>query len=189
REVEDYVILHEVGRGGMGVVYQAQHRGLRRMVALKMILAGGVASEGQRHRFRREAGLAARVQHPNIVQVYEGGLHEGRPFVAMEWVDGGTLADRLGGEAWPPGAAAGFVETLARAIDAAHRRGVVHRDLKPSNILLQPDPGAEPGGLPVEAIPKIADFGLARAIDAEAGLTSTGLAGRDPRDHAPGADP
>ncbi len=118
--VGEYVILCEVGRGGMGVVYQAQHRGLRRMVALKMILAGGFASEAQRQRFRREAELAARVQHPNIVQVYEVGLHDGRPFIAMEWVDGGTLAERLGGEARPPREDARFVETLARAIDAAH---------------------------------------------------------------------
>ena len=122
-EVGQYVVLGEVGRGGMGVVYQARHRDLRRLVALKMILAGGFASEAQRQRFRREAELAARVQHPHIVQVYEVGLHDGRPFLAMEWVDGGTLADRLGGDPWPPHAAAGLVETLARAIDVAHRRG------------------------------------------------------------------
>src|SRR5262249_3760235 len=101
-QVGEYVILREDGRGGMGGVYQARHRGLRRLVALKMILAGGFASEAQRQRFRREAELAARMQHPNIVQVYEVGLHDGRPFLAMEWVDGGTLADRIGGEPWPP---------------------------------------------------------------------------------------
>jgi hypothetical protein len=144
RDVGKYIILREVGRGGMGVVYQARHRELRRLVALKMILAGEFASEAQRQRFRREAELAARVQHPNIVQVYEVGLHDGRPFLAMEWVDGGTLADRLGGEAWAPNEAARFVETLVRAIDAAHRRGVVHRDLKPSNILLQTDACSRP---------------------------------------------
>ena len=103
----------------MGVVYQARHRGLRRLVALKMILAGGFASEAQRQRFRREAELAARVQHANIVQIYEVGVHDGHPFLAMEWVGGGTLADRIGGDPWPPAEAARLVETLARAIDRA----------------------------------------------------------------------
>src|SRR5262249_59705605 len=118
-----YPTRREVGRGGRGVVCQARHRGLRRLVALKTILAGGFASEVQRQRFRREAELAARVQHPHIVQVYEVGLHDGHPFLVMEWVDGGTLADWLDGEPWPPHAAAHLVETLARAIDAAHRGG------------------------------------------------------------------
>ena len=180
-----YVVLSEVGRGGMGVVYQARHRELRRLVALKMILAGGFASEAQRQRFRREAELAARVQHPHIVQVYEVGLHDGRPFLAMEWVDGGTLTDRLGGDPWPPRAAAGLVESLARAIDAAHRKGVVHRDLKPSNILLQSDAGAAADGPLAGAIPKIADFGLARGIDADSSLTATGLAVGTPEYMAP----
>lgn len=184
-EVGQYVVLGEVGRGGMGVVYQARHRDLRRLVALKMILAGGFASEVQRQRFRREAELAARVQHPHIVQVYEVGLHDGRPFLAMEWVDGGTLADRLGGAPWPPRAAAGLVETLARAIDAAHRKGVIHRDLKPSNILLQTDLGAAVGGPLAGAIPKVADFGLARALDAEGSLTWTGLTVGTPEYMAP----
>jgi eukaryotic-like serine/threonine-protein kinase len=184
-EVGDYLILREVGRGGMGVVYHAQHRGLRRMVALKMILAGGFASEAQRERFRREAELAARVQHPNIVQVYDVGLHDGRPFLAMEWVAGGTLADRRGGEPWPAREAAGFLESVARAIEAAHQRGVVHRDLKPSNILLQDERSAAPDALPADAIPKIADFGLARALDAETGLTSTGMAVGTPEYMAP----
>src|SRR5262249_38398143 len=113
-DVGQYVVLGEVGRGGMGGVYKAQDRALRRTVALKMILAGAFASEVQRQRFRREAELAARVQHPHIVQVYEVGLHDGRPFLAMEWVGGGSLADRLGGDPWPPHAAAGLIETLAR---------------------------------------------------------------------------
>ena len=184
-EVGQYVILGEVGRGGMGVVYQARHRDLRRLVALKMILAGGFASEVQRQRFRREAELAARVQHPHIVQVYEVGLHDGGPFLAMEWVAGGTLADRLGGDPWPPHAAAGLIETLARAIDVAHRNGVVHRDLKPSNILLQTAAGAAAEGPLAGAIPKVADFGLARAIDADGSLTSTGLTVGTPEYMAP----
>lgn len=183
-EVGQYVVLGEVGRGGMGVVYQARHRDLRRLVALKMILAGGFASETQRQRFRREAELAARVQHPHIVQVYEVGLHDGRPFLAMEWVDGGTLADRLG-DPWPPHAAAGLVESLARAINVAHRKGVIHRDLKPSNILLQTDAGAAADGPLAGVIPKVADFGLARALDAEGSLTWTGLTVGTPEYMAP----
>src|SRR6516165_10611928 len=149
QRVGDYDILAEVGRGGMGVVYQARHRGLHRLAALKMVLAGEFASPAQEVRFRLEAELAARVQHPNIVQVYEVGSYQGRPFLAMEWVEGGSLGDRLDGKPWPPGEAAALVETLARAVHAAHREGVVHRDLKPANILLQEgeggrktDPGA-----------------------------------------------
>jgi serine/threonine protein kinase len=184
-EVGHYVVLGEVGRGGMGVVYQARHRELRRLVALKMILAGGFASEVQRQRFRREAELAARVQHPHIVQVYEVGLHDGHPFLAMEWVAGGSLADRLGDDPWPPQAAAGLIETIARAIDVAHQSGVVHRDLKPSNILLQTGAGAAADGPLAGAIPKVADFGLARAMDADGSLTATGLTMGTPEYMAP----
>jgi eukaryotic-like serine/threonine-protein kinase len=184
-EVGQYVVLGEVGRGGMGVVYQARHRDLRRLVALKMILAGGFASEVQRQRFRREAELAARVQHPHIVQIYEVGLHDGRPFLAMEWVAGGSLAGRLGDDPWPPHAAAGLIETLAQAIDVAHQSGVVHRDLKPSNILLQTGAGAAAAGPLAGAIPKVADFGLARAMDADGSLTSTGLTLGTPEYMAP----
>ena len=136
RQVGDYDILAEVGRGGMGVVYKARHRGLHRLAALKMVLAGEFASPAQELRFRLEAELAARVRHPNIVQVYEIGSYEGRPFLALEWVEGGSLANRLDGKPWPPGEAAALVETLARAIHVAHGEGVVHRDLKPANILL-----------------------------------------------------
>jgi WD40 repeat protein/serine/threonine protein kinase len=135
-QVGDYDILAEVGRGGMGVVYQARHRGLNRLAALKMVLAGEFASPTQELRFRLEAELAARVQHHNIVQVYEIGSYEGRPFLALEWVAGGSLANRLDGTPWPPGEAAALTETLARAIEVAHGAGVVHRDLKPANILL-----------------------------------------------------
>jgi eukaryotic-like serine/threonine-protein kinase len=135
-QVGDYDILGEVGRGGMGVVYKARHRRLNRLVALKMVLAGEFASSSQELRFRLEAELAARVQHPNIVQVYEIGTHEGRPFLALEWVEGGSLVSRLHGEPWPPHEAASLIETLARAIHVAHGEGVVHRDLKPANVLL-----------------------------------------------------
>ncbi len=125
------------------------------------------------------------MQHPHIIQVYEVGLHDGRPFLAMEWVGGGSLADRLGGDPWPPHAAAGLIETLARAIDVAHQSGVVHRDLKPSNILLQTGAGAAAEGPLAGAIPKVADFGLARAMDADGSLTATGLTLGTPEYMAP----
>jgi eukaryotic-like serine/threonine-protein kinase len=186
REIANYEILREVGRGGMGVVYLAQHKGLRRLVALKMILAGGFASEVQRQRFQREAELAARVQHPNIVQVFEAGIYDGRPFIAMEWVSGATLADRMGTEPWPAPAAARLIETLAHAIDAAHREGIIHRDLKPSNILLKTDAaGGETSGPLAGAVPKIADFGLARLIEGNDRLTSTGVTVGTPEYMAP----
>src|SRR5262245_3650765 len=175
-QVGDYEVLAEVGRGGMGVVYKARHRNLNRLAALKMVLAGEFASPAQELRFRLEAELAARVRHPNIVQVYEIGSYQGRSFVALEWVDGGSLADRLDGRPWPPGAAASLLETIARAIHVAHGEGVVHRDLKPANILLQRD-GDERSHVqeesrrsgfvvdPASYLPKITDFGLARPIE------------------------
>jgi eukaryotic-like serine/threonine-protein kinase len=185
REVGPYVVLREVGRGGMGVVYQARHGDLERPVALKMILAGDFASEVHRQRFRREAELAARIQHPNIVQVYEIAVHQGRPYLALEWCDGGSLAARIGPEGWPPRQAAAHVATLTEAIEAAHRRGVVHRDLKPSNILLQSS--RDPGALGAKGIPtpKVADFGLALALERESGLTSTGQTVGTPEYMAP----
>jgi WD40 repeat protein len=148
----------------MGVVYRARHRGLHRPAALKMILAGEFASPAQELRFRLEAELAARVRHPNIVQVYEVGTHDGRPFLALEWVDGGSLADRLDGKPWPPDEAAALVETLARAVHAAHGEGVVHRDLKPANVLLAADGTA-----------KVTDFGLAQPVEGGRSLTQSGL--------------
>jgi hypothetical protein len=137
KHVGDYDILAEVGRGGMGVVYKARHRRLHRLAALKMVLAGEFASPIQERRFHLEAELAARLQHPNIVQLYEIGTHEGRPFLALEWVEGGSLANLLDGTPWLPAEAAAIIETLARAIHVAHCEGVVHRDLKPANILWQ----------------------------------------------------
>ncbi|HEY7326431.1 MAG TPA: protein kinase [Gemmataceae bacterium] len=189
RQVGDYEILAEVGRGGMGVVYKARHRGLNRLAALKMVLAGEFASATQELRFRLEAELAARVQHPNIVQVYEIGSYEGRPFLALEWVEGGSLANRLDGKPWPTGEAAALIETLARAIDVAHGEGVVHRDLKPANILIQDSGGrrqesateertAVPSDscrLTPDSCPKITDFGLAQTTKAGQTMTQSGF--------------
>lgn len=169
RQIQDYDLLCEVGRGGMGVVYKARHRGLNRLAALKMILTGEFASPTQELRFRLEAELAARVQHPNIVHVYEIGTYEGRPFLALEWVEGGSLASRLDGTPWPPDDAAALIETLARAIDAAHSEGVVHRDLKPANILL----GVEGGGWRVEGRRSRAEDGGAR-LESEGGRVEGG---------------
>jgi WD40 repeat protein/tRNA A-37 threonylcarbamoyl transferase component Bud32 len=184
KQVGDYEILAEVGRGGMGVVYKSRHRGLHRLAALKMVLAGEFASPTQELRFRLEAELAARVQHPNIVQVYEIGSYEGRPFLALEWVEGGSLANHLDGKPWPPGEAAALIETLARAIDVAHSEGVVHRDLKPANILLaKPEtrnPKSEEAGSDLgfgnsDFLPKITDFGLAQTIEGGQTMTQSGF--------------
>jgi WD40 repeat protein/tRNA A-37 threonylcarbamoyl transferase component Bud32 len=170
KQVGEYDILAEVGRGGMGVVYKARHRTLHRLAALKMVLAGEFASPTQQLRFRLEAELAARVQHPNFVQLYEIGTHDGRPLLAMEWVEGGSLAEGLNGKPWPAGGAAALVETLARAIHVAHAEGVVHRDLKPANILLAAGAFGQAG-----LVPKITDFGLAQPTDDARTLTRSGF--------------
>ena len=150
--MDGYEILGELGRGGMGVVYRARHVGLNRQVALKMILAGSHAGAAQASRFRAEAEAVARLQHPNIVQIYDVGEQDGRAFFSLELVEGGSLAQLVDGLPQPADRAAAWVRTLARAMEAAHRKGIIHRDLKPSNILLASD-----GTL------KITDFGLAKS--------------------------
>jgi serine/threonine protein kinase len=139
--VPGYEILGELGRGGMGVVYKAWQLGLRRTVALKMVLTGIHAGAKDLARFRVEAAAIARLRHPNIVQIYDVGEAAGRPFFVLEFVAGGSLAQHLQGKPQPVRAAAQVVETLARAVHAAHANGVIHRDLKPANILLQKDEG------------------------------------------------
>jgi WD40 repeat protein len=161
--VPGYEILGVLGRGGMGVVYRAMHVQLKRLVALKVLLSGSHTSPGELVRFRQEAELVARLQHPNVVQVHEIGTHEGRPYLALEYVAGPTLAQRRAAGPLPPHEAAGLVETLARAVAYAHRQGVLHRDLKPANVLLTP-----------EGTPKLTDFGLARRVESDSGLTATG---------------
>jgi tetratricopeptide (TPR) repeat protein/tRNA A-37 threonylcarbamoyl transferase component Bud32 len=156
--VPGYEILGELGRGGMGVVYKARQVALNRLVALKMILAGHHAAPEQRDRFRREGEAAARVHHPNIVQIYDIGEADGLPYCSLEYVDGGTLAQQAAGRPQPPRQAAELIEVVARADHYAHVRGVIHRDLKPSNILLT-----------ASGVPKIADFGLAKLFALETG--------------------
>src|SRR5262245_58556316 len=127
-----------------------------------MIRAGHLAGPEELTRLCREAEAVARLQHPNIVQVYEVGELDGRPFIALEFLDGGSLDRRLNGAPLPARPAAQLAETLAGAVQAGHRRGVVHRDLKPANILLTPD-----------GVPKVTDFGLAKRLDGEVGGTTS----------------
>jgi serine/threonine protein kinase len=173
-EVAGYEILGELGRGGMGVVYQARQLRLNRLVAIKMILAGPHAAADQQARFWREAEAIAAFRHPNIVHVYEVGEQNGQPFFSMEYVDGGSLARRIAATPQDPRAAAELVQTLARAVQAAHERGIVHRDLKPANILIADcrlqiadlSEGIIADNSEIlnlqSAIPKITDFGLAK---------------------------
>ena len=161
--IPGYEILGELGRGGMGVVYKARQIGLNRLVALKMILAGPYASPDGLGRFRTEAAAVAALQHLNIVQIHEIGECAGAPYFTLEYVEGGTLAQKLGGAPQPAQQAAETAETLARAVESAHRRGVVHRDLKPANVLVAAD-----GQL------KITDFGLAKRLEEDAGHTRSG---------------
>jgi WD40 repeat protein len=156
--IGQYEVLGEVGRGGMGVVYQARHLRLQRIVALKMLVRGEFAEHDERVRFRAEADAVARLQHPNIVQLFEVGEHEGtdglsRPYFTLEFVEGELLSARLGGRPQPPSQAAAWLETLARAVHYAHEQGIIHRDLKPSNVILTKD-----------GQPKLCDFGIAKLL-------------------------
>ncbi|MCC6510611.1 MAG: serine/threonine protein kinase, partial [Pirellulaceae bacterium] len=153
RVIGNYQLLEEIGRGGMGVVYRARQLNLQRDVALKMILSGEFASPREMVRFQAEAHSTAKLQHPNIVQIYEVGAHQQCPYLSMELIKGGNLDSRLKAGLPAPREAASLLLTVARAVHFAHQSGVIHRDLKPCNVLLD-DHGN----------PKVADFGLAKQL-------------------------
>jgi WD40 repeat protein len=161
--IAGYEILGELGRGGMGIVYKARQTSLKRLVALKVIRAGARAGTRERIRFRAEAEAIARLQHPHIVQVHEISEQDGLLCLALEFIDGGSLAQQTAGAPQPPRAAAELIEVLSRAMHSAHEHNVVHRDLKPANVLLTRD-----------GVAKIADFGLAKRLDDESAPTETG---------------
>ena len=153
-DLPDYVVCGPpIGAGSMGVVYKARHLKLDRLVALKMIARKSSTVSAL---FQAEAKAIAQLQHPNIVQIFDIGHHRGQPFLALEFVEGGSLDRKIAGRAQPPRAAAEMIRTLALASDYAHRHGIVHCDLKPSNILIT-----------TEGVPKIADFGVAKWLESD----------------------
>ncbi|HVL13567.1 MAG TPA: serine/threonine-protein kinase, partial [Gemmata sp.] len=173
-DIPGYEVEAVLGAGGMGVVFKARHLRLNRVVALKMALAGAYAGARERERFQREAESIAALRHPNVVQIHDVGDSHGKPYFTMEYVEGGSLAEKLAGTPLPVRDAAALLADLAAAVHAAHASGIVHRDLKPANILLAAD-----------GTPKISDFGLARRLGGEAGLTRTGTALGTPSYMAP----
>jgi hypothetical protein len=172
--IDGYEIGEPLGRGGMGLVFKARQTRLKRPVALKIIVSGAHAGSEERARFRTEAEAVARLDHPGIVQIYEVGEQAGCPYLALEFIGGGNLAQQLDGTPMPPHRAAQLLVDLARAVQHAHEQGIIHRDLKPANVLL-----TETG------VAKIADFGLAKLLDVEQGQTHTGAVLGSPSYMAP----
>lgn len=163
RRFGDYELLEEIARGGMGVVYRARQLSLNRVVAVKMLLLGQLSSPEAVRRFRAEASAAASLQHPNIVAIHEVGVHRGLQFFAMDFVDGPDLAQLVRDQPLAARRAAGYVKTIAEAIQFAHTRQILHRDLKPSNVLIDSNDQ-----------PRVTDFGLAKNLADDSNLTLTG---------------
>ncbi|MGF1583303.1 MAG: serine/threonine protein kinase [Gemmataceae bacterium] len=161
--IGQYEVFEVLGQGGMGIVYKAKQSNLDRIVALKVILGGLHAPAEHLKRFRVEAEAVARLHHPNIVQIYEVGEHEGHSYFSLEYVDGGTLADKIRDKPIASREAAKLVSTLASAMQVVHGHGLIHRDLKPANVLMTS-----------ENHPKITDFGLVKQLDVQATRTQTG---------------
>ncbi|MEM7143495.1 MAG: protein kinase [Verrucomicrobiota bacterium] len=174
KRIGDYDLLDEIGRGAMGVVYRARQRSLSREVALKIILGSSLVSDAERERFRVEAESAARLNHANIVPIYEVGHHDDCDYYSMALIKGGTLGDRMKGDSLERREAVALVATVARAIHAAHRQGIIHRDLKPDNILIDE-----------EGDPHIGDFGLACRFEQNSTLTLSGQIMGTPQYMAP----
>lgn len=162
--IPGYLLTEELGRGGMGVIYLAMDQNLHRKVAVKMMLPFGTASTEQRARFLGEARAAARLRHPNLIQVFDSGEVEGQPFLVLEFIDGGTLANRIRDQRLSFSESAALIETLCHAVQYAHDHRIIHRDLKPSNILI------DKGG-----VPRISDFGLAKCLDDDSRQTKSGM--------------
>ncbi|CAN5377789.1 hypothetical protein BH11PLA2_BH11PLA2_49110 [soil metagenome] len=149
--IPGYEVVAELGSGGAAVVYLTRQLGLNRSVALKVLLAGSLATGNERLRLRREAEAVATLRHPNVIQIHEIGEYEGCVYLSLEYSSGGSLDRRIERHPLPPAEAAALVEQVAAGVQAAHDAGIVHRDLKPGNVLLAED-----------GTPKVTDFGLAR---------------------------